>query len=475
MSFHFESCSSRPQTAAGAAYLRVALDPCGESLPPEFKGIPDGSETDIVLLRMRDDLVLEPPSDLDPSGLWGLVIFDTPYFIYQQTMVRYRSVDGPPSSDLLREYINGIPRVTLAVDGPISLAAATYPGWVRPVRRVIEDFTNINEPLLIFNILAAARFEISFLKPAVLDSFSASPVAPGWSFIRKFRCAAKGRTLHLNAPATATQGRVVCGQLGTESSVKIVQQLPEGVNNLQRPYPARFTVTPPFDFNQLPQQDLNCRQDIIKTGEYSMQRHWNGSHTWNEIEDVRPIWRANLANLASMWLIPPAMPGVESGSTNSQLLFKYDGFDVNLGWVVTHIDGMSSQATVHMKHRSVWEINVPGSSPWAANKMAPCLHDSGALSLEKQIGPCIPHSYEAKYNDLGLLAAAIRQVTSIGKQALGAGINSGMSALLRGGRKVVIDDPYAGPSLYGDSGFTSAGGRNGNGNGKTRNRNGKRK
>ena len=209
-------CTARPQSAAGSAYLRVAADPCGENLPADFKGIPDGSEIDIVLLRMRDDLVLTPPVSLDDNETWGLIVFDTPYFIAQQIMVRYRDSVGPPSQTLLREYLNGISRVR--VNG-----SYWYPSWHTPGRRAIEDLTDPNYPAISF-VLQNANFQVTFLRPSVLSAFSFDPDAEGWSYIRKFRFVAKGRTLHLNAPATATQGRVVSGQVGTESSPKIIIQ-----------------------------------------------------------------------------------------------------------------------------------------------------------------------------------------------------------------------------------------------------------
>lgn len=457
MNCDFSTCTARPQTAAGAAYLRVAMDPCGEQLPPAYAGIPDGSEIDLVPLQMRDDLVLNAPSDLEPDETWGIVIFDTPYFVYQQIMIRYRRSTGPPEQSQVREFINGLTRAEVNNN-------VTFPNWFRPIRRAFESMSNPDAPTIIVTP-DVATWEVSMLKPAVLTTFSSDPQAEGWSYIRKFRCVAKGRTLHLNAPATATQGRMVSGQLGTESSVKVIAQGPNP-NSQSLAQPCRFTVTPPFDFNILPQQDLNARQDIIKTGSYDMQRHWNGAHIWNEIADVRPIWRANLSNLSAVWVTTDVFfEGV--GTTNFNQLMKYDGFDVSLGWTVTHIDGMSGVASVHMKHRSRWEVNVPGSSPWAANKTAPCPHDAGALSLEKQLGPVIPHSFEAKFNDLGLLASAIKGITSIGKAALSGAGSAILSRASQALRKVVIDDPYAGLSLYGDNGFV-AGGGNGNGNGRRR-------
>lgn len=457
-SFDLSGCTARPQSAAGSAYLRVVADPCGENLPPDFKGIPDGSEVDIVLLRMRDDLVLTSPEDLDEEETWGCILFDTPYFVSQQIMIRYRDSLGPPSQASVREYLNGL---SVAQWGN-----TLYPQWFRPQRRMVEDFTNINHPTL-EAVMEDAEWEVSTLRPAVLSQFSVSPNASGWATIRKFRNVAKGRTIHLNAPATATQGRVVSGQIGTESSPKILMQDPDpGADDVQTPYPARFTVSPPFAFNTLPQQDLNCRQDIIKTGSYDMQRHWNGAHMWNEVEDVRPIWRANAGNLAAVWRMPITVPTVGAGPLNTASLMKYDGFDVSLGWTVTHIDGMSGAASVHMKHRSVWEVNVPGSSPWAANKTAPCPHDAGALSLEKQLAPAIPHSFEAKYNDMGLLAAILKGVTSVGKQVLIRGASSMLNSYV--GRMNVIDDPYPGRNLYGDNGFVAPNTKNGNGRNKRR-------
>nr|WPR18160.1 MAG: peptidase A21 family protein [Crogonang virus 37] len=465
MNCDFSSCTARPATAAGAAYLRVAIDPCGENLPVDFKGIPDGSEVDIVLLRLRDDLVLTSPSDLSPEGTWGLMIYDTPYLLAQQILIRYDDAVGPPTQVQVRQYLNGLDQSE--ANGP-----TLYPSWYRPVR-YLEEFIQPNGVGRLAFRYEKAPFEVSVLKPAVFGSFNFSADAPGWRTIRKFRFVSKGRTLHLNAPATATQGRMVSGQVGTESSAKIITIDPDAMEfPIQDVLPARFTVSPPADFNILPQQDLNCRQDIIKTGSYDMQRHWNGSHMWNEVEDVRPIFRADSGNLTANFHMASQYQDAQGGTSFSNQTLKYDGFDVSLGWTVTHIDGMSSVASVHMKHRSYWEVNVPGDSPWAANKQAPCPHDAGALSLEKQIAPCIPHSFEAKFNDAGLLGMLIRGVTSVGKSLLGGAVSGAMQSLSNRagayGRKVVIDDPYSGRSIYGESGFVGPkrkNGKNGNGNG----------
>jgi len=459
MSMDIQHCTARPQTSAGSAYLMMALDPCGEHNPVDYRGIPDGSEVDIVPLRMRDDLVLTSPEDVADDN-WGYLKFDTPYLIVQQIFVRYRSSIGPPTQTQLREYING-----LSLD---ATDLCYYPRWFRPRIRVVEVAPVGTSPpnLNISNLLAG--FEISFLRPAVLSAFSLRPDADGWGYIRKYRFGGKGTTTHLNAPATATQGRMVSGQVGTESSNKIIAIAPTGWVQGSVPslsIPARFTVTPPFDFNVLPQQDLNARQDLVKTGSYDMQRHWNGSHIWNEVEDVRPIWRTSQFTLYATWFFNnPQFTDFDGVLKPISQLFKYDGFDVSLGWGIYHADGLSNQASIHVKHRSFWEVNVPGTSPWAANKMAPCPHDAGALALEKQLGPCTAHSYEAVYNDRGLLADMLKSVLRVGGKALRGGLNGAIGSLIP--NRNVIDDPYAGPSLYGERGFSSA-----NGNGK---KNGKR-
>lgn len=435
-----------PTSKEGCAYVKTVLDPCGENTPIEFTGIPDGGETDIVLLSPRDDLVLSPPSFLSTNDTWGIIIFDTPYLVAQQIMVRYGAV--APSEASVRQYLNGISQVR----------PPWFPLWLRPTVQCVENFINRNHPTVNFPVNTLADFEVSFMRPATLTTFGLTPDAPGWATIRKFRCAKKGRTLHLNAPATATQGRVVSAQIGTESSAKILMQNPDAtVGDVQTAYPARFTVTPPFQFNTLAQQDLNARQDVIKKGSYDMQRHWGGAILWNEVEDVRPIWRANISNLAATWRIPSGYINELGVNVNTQELMKYDGFDVNLGWVVTHIDGLSNQATIHMKCRSTWELNVPGTSPWAGMKKAPCASDPGALCLEKLIGPTIPHSYEAQYNDIGLLADMLgKLIPAVGNVAL-KGLGSIFLGRNRGsrGNNQSIQDPYSGPGLYGDSGFVS--------------------
>jgi len=50
-----------PSTPAGLAWLRAVLNPCGEDPLPELCGIPDGTGTDAVMPRPRDDLLITPP------------------------------------------------------------------------------------------------------------------------------------------------------------------------------------------------------------------------------------------------------------------------------------------------------------------------------------------------------------------------------------------------------------------------------
>lgn len=450
--YDLSTCNSRPQTVGGAAYVEVAMNPCGENRPLGFCGIPDGGNTDVALVPMRDDAVLDPPSDLAVDGLWSLIIFDTPYLIAQQIMIRYRDADGAPTGQRVRQYLNGITRNN----------NWRFPNWFRPSIRIAEPAVgNLALTGLVFDF-EEAPWEVSYLQPTVINELSFNPEATGWRFLRKFRCVSKGRTLHLNAPATATQGRVVSGQIGTESSPKIIAQR-TGAEIFQV-WPMRFTVSPDFQFNQLPQQDLNCRQDIIKTGSYDMQRHWGTAMNWNEIEDVRPIWRANQLNLQSYWEIARMYTPPVGDTFNTTDFLKYDGFDQNLGWIVTHIGGMSGQATIHMKHRSTWEFVVPGTSPWAAQKVPPCPYDPAALALEKQLAPAIPHSYEARYNDLNILSGIVNKVTRFGRIA--SSVLGGIQSARGVPRNTVIEDPYHGRNLYGDNGFSGPS----NGKGKSRRR-----
>jgi len=435
-----------PTSVSGTAYVQTVLNPCGESQPVELAGIPDGGNTDIVVLAMRDDMNWPAPSF--GTGSWSTIVFDTPYLVAQQIIVRYNDTDGEPDGATLRGYVNG----TADVDMPF------YPVWLRPNVLATENILiNPNVPTIVFT-QSLANFEFTILRPSVLTNFDFTNDAIGWRQLRKFRCMAKGRTMHLNAPATGTQSRINSAHVGTESSPKVLVQTPLAGIGIARVIPARYTVTPPFSFQVLPQQDLNCRQDIFKTGAYDMQRHWNGAISWNELEDVRPIWRANPTDLESSWLLPNTVPNQIGMEINSNAILKYDGFDVNLGWVVTHISGLArgtvdgNNVTVHMKHRSFWEFNVPGDSPWAANKKAPCPMDDGALACEKYLGPHIPHSFEAKYNDWGLLGNAISTLLpGVGK--ILTGVLGGLGGGSRPPRQNVIADPYGGQNLYGQGGF----------------------
>jgi hypothetical protein len=460
MTFDTSQCTARPQTAAGKAYLQVVLDPCTENLPKDFHGIPDGSPIDKVLPHMRDDLILSPPDDLGTDELWNIILFDTPYLVYEGIFVRYLASGPAPSALQIRMTLNGMRRT--------EVNEATYPQWYRPVRYMEPDTSDLNYPTVRL-IITTSQFEVSFFRPAVLSNFNSSPTALGWREIRKYRCAAKGRTIHLNAPATGTQGRVVTGQLGTESSVKTLVQSPSSAAPVAVPWPCRFSVSPPFDFNILAQQDLNARQDIIKPGSYDMQRHWNDSVSWNEVEDVRPIFRAEANNLVGTFVGPPTFINENGHESSFGELLKYDGFDQNLGWVITHISGMSKLATIHIKYRAYWEFNVPGNTSWSGMKKAPCILDLDALEAEKQLGASIPHSFEAIYNDRGLLADILRPLVAIGKQVVekrAPGVSKKLSqtfAMLRDiDRHTMISDAYSGPGGYGSGGFVGPNGRRNN-------------
>lgn len=459
-----QSCT--PATEAGDAFVKVTLNPCGENYPIDIAGIPDGGMTDVSVIRCLDDLVLGPPVQGDSSS-WGIIRLGTPYWVAQQIWVRYTDLNGAPAQETLRAYINGLPRVPLS-----NIEGAQFNVWFTPILMANEDLSNPNHPTITFDF-GLAPFDLFIFRPSVLTDFTFAPDAPGWSWIRKVRNISKGITTHLNAPATATQGRMVVAQIGSETANKILAQDPDPViGDIPTPYPARFTVTPLYAFNNLPQQDINCRQDVIKTGSYDIQRHWNESYAWNEVEDVRPIWRSSAANLAPVWRLPVAInPVTPPLVINSQVLMKYDLFDVNLGWDVAHINGLSYQATIHYKLRSFWETNTPGDSPWAAQRKPPCPYDAGALSCAKMLGPVLPHSFEAKYNDWGLLGTMLtKMVPSI--VSGGASLIQGLLAPAQ--RQVpnsnVIDDPYHGKSLYGYNGYMQPRNGNGNGNGNSRRR-----
>lgn len=425
-----------PQTPSGLAWLRDVLNPCGEDPLPDLQGIPDGSGTDSVLLKLRDDLLIPPPTLL--STEWGMIIFSTPYLVSQLIIIRY---DGsvPPSELVLRQVLNGMSILQWDVD-------ARYPSFFTP-STMLPPTTGASIPI------TGPSFDISVLVPAALrDNFNSDASAPGWTYFRKWRTVSKGHTVHLNAPDLSNEGRVISAASATESSIKNVSvQGGSAAAGAIQQVAMRFTVSPPYADNVLAQQDTNSRQDVVKKGEYIQQRLWNKVQVWNEAEDVRGIFRVEDSAVVGFNAVLP-----------DTSLIKRDGFDMNLGWFVENIRGLSPSAEIHIKHRVKLEFNVPGSSPWAPFSKPALTEDEGALNLYYCLSAKLPHAYDSAFNDWGLLAGIItRCISQIGvpllRSAAGQGARLIHSLVDQGMRKVDSNlakySSMTGQTGYGDRGY----------------------
>jgi hypothetical protein len=194
---------------------------------------------------------------------------------------------------------------------------------------------------------------------------------------------------------------------------------------------ARFTVSPPFADNILAMQDANAHQDLAKKGEYTIQRHANDTIVWNEAEDVRPIWR--VASALTTGTTQAVMP--------NNGFQKVDGFDMNMGWIVQNIRGISQQASIHLKTRSCIVATVPGTSPWAPIMKPIITKDQPALVLYKELSAKLPHSFVSDYNDWGLLSKTILScITRIAAPLARSGLRAGYASLNN------VLNQYAGPA-----------------------------
>jgi hypothetical protein len=423
-----------PRTLAGASFIRFALNPCGEDPLPSLLGIPDSSGSDSTPLVFRDDWMFDTPTSLMESELATIVVFSTPYFHVHYIVVRF--FDSGPNDSQLRDCINAL--TSLQQD-----TLARYPNWFSP--------TSVFAPGgLTLTPYTGPPFEITFCVPAALQTFTSS-IVPGsqsnsWSWFRKFRFVGKGATMHLNAPGLANQGRVISAATSTESSVKNLQ-ITGGI----APIAARYTVSPPFQDNILAMQDANAHQDLAKKGEYTIQRHCNDSIIWNEAEDVRAIWR--VSSSASAGTI------AENSIITNTGFAKIDGFDMNLGWIVQHVRGLSQSAALHVKSRSMISVNVPGTSPWSPALKAVLTKDAPALVLYRELSSKLPHSFVSDYNDWGLLSKTITStIAKVAAPLARSGLKSGFNVLngfidrIEGVESIAFNSSRGG---YGDRRFGS--------------------
>lgn len=395
-----------PRTAAGAAFVRYALNPCGEDPLPAFVGIPDSSGADATPLSFRDDFILNPPVDpTEPDELWQCIIFNTPYFHVHYIAIRF--FGAGPSALNLQQTLN-------ALTSSQQDTVARYPNWFT-VTSVINTTGTGLVPY------TGPPFDVTFMVPAALSSFTSSvvlPTSPSWSWFRKWRYVGKGATMHLNAPALANQSRVISAATSTESSVKNLT-----ITGFTSPISVRYSVSPLFSDNILAMQDVNAHQDLGKKGEYTIQRHCNDSIIWNEAEDVRAIWRVSSA----------ISTGVDAGGVQtipSTAYQKVDGFDMNMGWIVQNVRGLSTQASLHIKTRSVIAVTVPGDSPWSPVMKPVITKDAPALVLYRELCAKLPHSFVSDYNDWGLLSKTIMGcISRVAIPLARTGLQKGFNAL----------------------------------------------
>jgi hypothetical protein len=427
-----------PNTNAGIDFIKAAMNPCGDDPLSNLEGIPDGSGTSLCLLKLRDDMIIAPPTfyeeqdpPIAPDTPWTCVIFSTPYFMSQLIIIRFPE-NAPPNTTQLRGAINAM---TAA-----EWSSAFYPSFYFP-----SSFLN---DLGFVTAYDGPPFELTVLRPASFNNFSALNTSSGWSYFRKWRTTYKGHTVHLNAPALANQGRVISAATATESSVKNI--LNQGVvANINDVTAARYSVTPPFQDNILAMTDTQAYQDLAKKGVYCIHRHWNKAIIWNEAEDVRPIWRAASAAQTD---ISVSVPNLD--------YLKFDGFDLNLGWVVDQFRGLSTQASLHIKHRVGIEVNVPGTSPWAPFLQSSLLEDDGAWNLYFHLSTTLPHAYESSYNDMGFLTNILGKAINLFSGPLKGAIKVGANVLrgFIGTGEEYLNDKVGSTArqqraAYGDRGF----------------------
>lgn len=423
-----------PETRAGRAMIKQIINPCGEGPNPDFAGITNGTGVSAANVKLRDDVLIAPPTYGDTEDAWSLIIFSTPYLSSQQIYIRFLTGMGPPSRASIIGVLNGLTITEWDVN-------CRYPSFYQPVNFI--TLAGLVEPY------DGKPFELSVLVPAGLsNSFNSQSAAPGYSWIRKWMYLYKGYTCHLNAPDLANEGRIIQSSTSTESAnknIRVQSTDPQEVVNV------RYTVSPPFEDNVLPMQDTEARQDVFKKGSYSVQRHWNNPPVWNESEDIRPIWRVeNAATIGA------------GRSVDSTVRLKVDGFDMNMGWMVENIRGLNNKAEVHIKHRSGIAFNVTGDSPWAAFMTDAPKDDPGAIKLMAKLAIELPHTYEACFNDMGFLGGIISKVlggvSGLLPNILGVGANFLHGLVDKGQdkaeRAMQKYSSYGGGSEYGDRGLT---------------------
>jgi len=428
-----DAAEHTPSSEAGRAYVKIKLNPCHDSKVIGYGGTPTGEDTMTAKLFLRDDLVIAPFQPIDgplDDRLWTLLNFSTPYLAAQLIMILCLS-DAVPTQNEVRQTLNAL--TAAQWDGP-----AKYPNRLRPTQQVIGG---------VISPYTGTDMEITQMTPAGLSNFGAAAANTGWAEIRKWRYVSKGHTVHLNAPGLANQGRTIVAHTATESSLKngrLVNTLPSEVDPI-----LRASVSPPFTDATLAMADPQAFQDITKAGDYVIHRMWNVDPIWNEVEDVRPIWRVppnTLVGTNQEYLIP----------TNAHL--KLDGFDLNMSWIVSNIRGLSSQASIHIKHRSYLEFNAPGSSVYAPFLSDPPAEDMGAINLVHKLQSELPHTYIAAYNDWGMLAGLLKQCVAriaspLIRNTLSFGTKFLHNAVDQGSRfvhnKLRQYDTYDGEATYG--------------------------
>lgn len=375
-----------PTTAAGRAYVKCRLNPCGEEKLHDLIGIPTGEDDDCVLLRLRDDLILAPfaPALAPLDGrTWDVVIFGTPYLVSQLIMIRFLT-GSVPTPDELRGTVNALTSTQWDT-------VCRYPNWHRPASIVSNAGVS--------GAYSGTDFQISTLVPTGMSSFNSQQTGAHWDSFRKWRFLSAGFTTHLNAPSVANQGRTIVAHTATESALGNINitQVAADINITPN---VRMTVTPPFNDINLALQDTQCYQDITKIGSYAISRGWNETILWNEARDVRPIYRVPASNMSET-----------SFALANTTFLKYDGFDPGKEWIVSYHRGLSQDASLHVKYRSFVELNVPGTSVYAPFMHSATPEDKASLLLVAKLQAELPHTYNAAYNDWNLLAGLIKTCT----------------------------------------------------------------
>jgi len=372
------------RTAHGRTWALHALHPCGEDIPGQVQGIPDRVAIPVTCPEGRffDNVKMPKLPDIVTKGDKSITI-DSPWLKDSQQLwsVQMLVIPSAVGRIILQASPDGVfvPQGFVKANGDTNVPSST---WSRIPTQI---------PTLITQVLPPGFWNaVCCLEVPVLPTVNTTGDYKAWDLYNKFRVTFMGITCHLDVATLQNQGHIVAGQIG--SDYKLFDANATWVSAVAASKSV-YNISVPITDTDLTQQDPLVYNEVAKHGVYMPLRI------------TEPV--VNMADTAS-----DPISLIFNNVNNEQTETDYTGVNptywtdqVDPSWSIGIVFflSISNEATIDIKTRMGFECAVSARSVWRPFSKRPPLLDQAAIDAVSMLTQTMPHAFEAKFNDLGLI------------------------------------------------------------------------